>query len=166
MCWLIHYYTRSSSVSGASHHRLTSPWLKQGGFRRVLVRLFFRKRAANPERELDRGTGHRPLDDDRLLKNNEIRQVCISSEEEAFRQGLQGLAWDIHLVTSTWGFRLEDIRVPVQIWHGTSDNMASISMARQMAANIPRSSLTVFENEAHLILFPHWEQILLKLIMK
>jgi pimeloyl-ACP methyl ester carboxylesterase len=138
------------------------PWW----FLYLFVRMFFRKRAADPGRELDRGIGHRPLDDDRLLKNNEIRQICIKSEEEAFRQGLRGLAWDIHLVTSTWGFRLEGIRVPVHIWHGTSDNMASISMACQMAANIPRSSLTVFENEAHLLLFPHWDQILLKLIVE
>lgn len=132
----------------------------------IFVRMVFYQRSVEPGKALDRDTGHRPLEDDKLLGNDEIRQVCIDSEKEAFRHGLRGLAWDIHLVTRPWGFRLEEIRIPVHIWHGTSDNMASTSSARQMAGRIPGSSLTVCENEAHLLLFPHWDQILRNLLME
>jgi pimeloyl-ACP methyl ester carboxylesterase len=83
---------------------------------------------------------------------------------EAFRPGLGGLAWDTRLLTRPWGFRLEDIRVPVYLWHGTDDNLATVAMARYVADKIPGCKVTLCENEAHLLLFPHWEEILTQLI--
>jgi len=36
-------------------------------------------------------------------------------------------------------------------------------MARCMADGIPNAHLRLCENEAHLLLFPHWEEILTQL---
>jgi len=136
------------------------PW----SFWRVLIWVFYHRRANDPVADIDRGTGHRPLADEEQVRRSDVRETCILSEVEAFRPGLRGLAWEARLLTRPWGFRLEDIRLPVYLWHGTADDQATIPMARYVAGKIPGCKITVCENEAHLLLFPHWEEILAQLI--
>ncbi len=130
----------------------------------ILVWFVFHRRAADPAAELTRGDGHRPPADDELLRKNEVRQACIESELEAFRPGLRGLAWDTRLLTRPWGFRLEDIRVPVYLWHGSDDDQATPAMALYMSGSIPGCKSTSCDHEAHLLLFPHWDEILTQLL--
>lgn len=130
----------------------------------ALIWMFYHRRANDPARDMDRGTGHRPQADEELVHKPEIRDACIKSEVEAFRPGLRGLAWDTRLLTRPWGFRMEDIRVPVYLWHGTDDDLATVAMARYVAGKIPGGKITLCENEGHLLLFPHWEEILIQLI--
>ena len=130
---------------------------------RLLVWVFYHRRADDPDAEIDRGNGRRPPADDEQMRRPEVRATCIQSEVEASRPGLRGLAWDARLLTRPWGFRLEDIRVPVHLWHGDTDDQATIPMARYVADKIPGSKITICENEAHLLLFPHWEEILIQL---
>jgi pimeloyl-ACP methyl ester carboxylesterase len=127
---------------------------------RVLVWLIYRERCADPARAMDRENGHRPPMDDELIARPEIREVCLLSEREAYRPGITGFAWDVRTITRPWGFALNEMNVPVQLWHGTDDNMTSIHMARYMAETIPNCKFTVYQNEGHLLIFPHWQEIL------
>ena len=136
------------------------PWFLWQG----LIWVFYHRRAEDPAADIDRGNGHRPQADEEQISKPEVREACVQSEVEAFQPGLRGLAWDAHLLTRPWGFRLEDIRVPVFLWHGSADDQATLAMARYIAGRIPNSKITICENEAHLLLFPHWEQILTQLI--
>ncbi len=122
------------------------------------------QRAADPGADIDRLTGHRPLADEEQISRPEVREACIQSEVEAFRHGLRGIAWDTHLLTRPWGFRLEDIRVPVFLWHGSADDSTPISMGKYVASKIPNCRAIICDGEAHLLLFPHWEEILTQLI--
>lgn len=131
---------------------------------RVLTWLLFRKRAADPAKAMDRETGRRPPADDRVFAQPEVREVCLQSELEAYRPGMTGFAWDVRLITRPWGFSLEDIKIPVHIWHGTADDATSIGMARYMAEKIPGCKFTVCKDEGHMLLFPRWEEILTSLI--
>ncbi len=130
----------------------------------VLVWVFYHRRARDPAAEMDNGKGIRPPADDEQIHRPEVRETCLVSEVEAFRPGQRGLAWDARLLTRPWGFRLEDIRLPFYLWHGTDDDQATIAMARYVAGKIPGCKTTICENEAHLLLFPHWEEILMQLI--
>jgi pimeloyl-ACP methyl ester carboxylesterase len=127
---------------------------------RLLIGLVYSRRASDPAADLARGDGHRPVTDDELLRQPAIRQACIQSEIEAFRQGLRGLAWEARLLTRPWGFPLENIRIPVHLWQGSMDDLATLPMAQYIAGKIPGSRLTICDGEAHLLLFPHWEEIL------
>jgi pimeloyl-ACP methyl ester carboxylesterase len=131
---------------------------------RALIWVFYHRRANDPAADIDRGAGHRPLADEEQVRRLDVREACILSEVEAFRPGLRGLAWETRLLTRPWGFRFKDIHLPVYLWHGTDDDQATIPMARYVAGKIPGCKLTVCENEAHLLLFPHWEEILAQLI--
>jgi pimeloyl-ACP methyl ester carboxylesterase len=130
---------------------------------RVLVWFIYHQRARDPAAEMARGSGHRPQADEEQMHIPGVQETCIQSEIEAFRSGLQGLAWDTNLLTRPWGFCLEDLHVPVHLWQGTEDDLATPEMARFMAGKIPACKITFCEDEAHLLLFPHWEEILTQL---
>jgi len=130
---------------------------------RLLVWIVYRNKlhpAAGPS---NNKRHHRPPADDDLMDLLEVREACMISEQEAFRPGLLGFAWDAHLLTRPWGFALEDIHVPVLLWHGTADNMTPFPMARYVASRLPHCRPTFCKDEAHLLIFPHWQDILIQI---
>jgi pimeloyl-ACP methyl ester carboxylesterase len=131
---------------------------------RLLTWWLFHERAADPAKAMDRDIGHRPPADDKIFAQPEVREVCLQSEREAFRPGMLGFTWDVRLITRPWGFPLEEIKVPVHLWHGTADDSTSIRMARYMAGKIPNCKITICESEGHMLLIPHWEEILTALL--
>jgi pimeloyl-ACP methyl ester carboxylesterase len=93
-----------------------------------------------------------------------VRENCIQSDIGAYAQGTRGMAWDIRLITRPWGFKLEDIKVPVYLWHGTADNSTTMNMVHYMAEKIRNCKATICEGEAHMLLIPHWEEVLTTLV--
>ncbi len=143
---------------GLSIGRFT-PWLLW----QALVWVFYHRRAQDPRAHFEREKGVRPPADDEQFEKDTVIMTCVQSEVEAFRPGVLGLAWEARLLSRPWGFPLEDIRVPYHLWHGTQDDQATLAMAQYMAGRIPGCKLTICKNEAHLLLFPHWEEILTQL---
>lgn len=72
---------------------------------------------------------------------------------EAMRQGTKGAEWDLRLYVREWGFRLDEIRMPLKLFHGEQDMNAPIALVRKMTAQLPTAQLITFENEAHLSTF-------------
>ncbi len=62
---------------------------------------------------------------------------------------VNGLYADAALYAEPWGFRLEDIQMPVQFWHGRDDANFHYSLAEGMVARVPRGSLRIIESEGH-----------------
>jgi pimeloyl-ACP methyl ester carboxylesterase len=135
-----------------------APWMLW----QPLTWAFNRQRCADPGMAIDVDTrkGIRPPADEHLIQRPDVRQLCIASEVEGFRQGLLGFTWDARLITRLWGFPLERIHVPVHLWHGTADNVTNMAMARHMAAKIPGCTAHFLPDEGHLLLLPHWQDIL------
>ena len=131
---------------------------------RLLVWYLFRMGHDNPAYLFERGAGKRPAADTRVLNEPGVLEMYYASHSEAFRQGTRGFALEARLVTRPWGFNLEAIRVPVQVWHGTADIDASVTMGKVVASRIPNNRLTICPDEGHQLLFPHWEEILNMLI--
>jgi len=126
----------------------------------LLIWFFYHKGRVDPAAVMERDARHRPLGDSKLWERPEIRQVCYKSTAEGLRQGIRGHAWETRLITRPWGFQPEDIPVPVYLWYGEDDNLTPVSMGRYLASKIPNSKATFCEGEGHLLLFPHWEEIL------
>ena len=126
----------------------------------AMVKYLMREIAADPTKAIDRDKDTWPPADRKLLTTPEIRELCIRSDVESFRHGLLAYAWDARLLTRPWGFKLEEIKVPVHLWHGTLDNSTTLVMARYMEEKIPNCKLTICKDEAHMLLIPHWEEIL------
>ena len=56
---------------------------------------------------------------------------------EAMKQGTRGAHHESLLTVTDWGFHLNDIQMPVQIWHGEADKNIPVEMARYAATTIP-----------------------------
>jgi pimeloyl-ACP methyl ester carboxylesterase len=131
---------------------------------RLLVWYFYRMGHTNPAYLFERGAKDRPRADTEVLDGPGVLELNYASQSEALCQGTRGFALEAHLIVCPWGFRLEDIRVPVHVWHGTEDVDTPVAMGKIMAARIPESRLTICPGEGHMLLFPHWEEILTQLI--
>jgi pimeloyl-ACP methyl ester carboxylesterase len=131
---------------------------------RAIYWYFFHKNADDPAHNIERETGNRARTDDEIFAIPAVRQNCIESDVEAYRQGILAVAWESHLITRPWGFPIDKIKVPVYLWHGTADDVTSVRMGRYMAKQIPNCKATFCEGEAHMLLVPHWEEILSQLL--
>jgi pimeloyl-ACP methyl ester carboxylesterase len=89
-------------------------------------------------------------------------EVYAAGRVEAFRQGSRGLAWELRLLARDWGFRPEEIRVPVSLWYGERDHVCPPEVGRDLAARIPGSTLRVVDDR-HQMLFTRWRELLAEL---
>jgi pimeloyl-ACP methyl ester carboxylesterase len=70
--------------------------------------------------------------------------------QECLRQGAQGATWDLGLYVRDFGFRLDEVRVPLTLFHGESDTNAPIAMVRRAMGELPGARLVTYPGEAHL----------------
>jgi len=69
---------------------------------------------------------------------------------ECLRRGAAGAAWDLGLYVRDFGFRLDEVRVPLTLFHGENDVNAPIAMAERAARELPGAKLVTYPGEAHL----------------
>lgn len=77
---------------------------------------------------------------------------------EAFKQGPAGVLDDYRAVRD-WGFAIEDINVPVHLWHGEQDVLCPVSMAHHLNERLPNSSLNIVPDAGHFLLRDNLEHI-------
>jgi pimeloyl-ACP methyl ester carboxylesterase len=109
------------------------------------------------------GQPHTTPADLAVLRHPGVLDLCRASVREGFRQGMLGHAWEGRLHTRPWGFWLEEIRIPVYLWHRLKDVDATPQMGQCIAGKISTCRITLLENEGHLLLFSHWQDILAQL---
>jgi len=56
---------------------------------------------------------------------------------------------DAEIYARPWGFPLEQVRVPVRLWHGKSDRTFAFRLAQAMAARLPNCEARFVENAGH-----------------
>jgi pimeloyl-ACP methyl ester carboxylesterase len=78
----------------------------------------------------------------------------------AFQQGTRGVAQEWRIEAHPWGFSLQQIKMPVDVWHGEDDKIVSIEQARILAEAIPHARSRFFPNEGHLLIVNHFEELL------
>jgi pimeloyl-ACP methyl ester carboxylesterase len=104
--------------------------------------------------------------DQAILRQPEIKAILIPNWLEGVCQGVRGFAWEGVIFSHPWGFPLEEISVPVSIWHGDTDASIPLSMAEHIAKRIPNSRLHVIANEGHFLIFKYWREILLDILQE
>ena len=79
---------------------------------------------------------------------------------ESLRQGARGATWELGLYVRDFGFDLDEIRMPLMLFHGELDTNAPIAMVRRAVAQLQTAELVTYANEAHLsTLCNHIEEI-------
>jgi pimeloyl-ACP methyl ester carboxylesterase len=102
--------------------------------------------------------------DKAALARPDIKQVFEEMVVEAFRQGTRGAALDWMLEARPWGFSLQDIRMPVCIWHGESDKLLSAEQGRILAKAIPNARVKFYPDEGHTLIVNRYEELLSTLV--
>ena len=84
------------------------------------------------------------------LADPATRAAWLRTLQESLRPGAAGVIEDWAIEARPWGFSLEEIRVPVRIWHGDCDNVVPFDHSRYLARRIPGAQLTVMGGRGHL----------------
>jgi len=137
-----------------------APWLL-----RPLIWLF-QNPQRGPEQYFQRTYEESSAPDQAILSQPEIKAMLIPNWKEGVRQGVRGFTHDGIIFSRPWGFALEEIRIPVTIWHGDNDASIPLSMAEHLAQAIPNSHLKIIPGEGHFLLFNYWEKILTELLQE
>ncbi len=87
--------------------------------------------------------------DAEALRDRRAFESCFESSRVAWKASLEGVMADAEIYAQPWGFRLEDVHVPVRLWHGTKDRTFSFQLAEQIARRLPNSQLRIIENTGH-----------------
>ncbi len=75
--------------------------------------------------------------------------ACFESQRQAWRASADGLMIDAEIYAQPWGFRLEEIRPPVRLWHGKKDRSFHWELARSLGQRLSRVELRLVEGEGH-----------------
>jgi pimeloyl-ACP methyl ester carboxylesterase len=72
---------------------------------------------------------------------------------------------DAQIYAQPWGFSIEDVRVPVRLWHGKEDRAFSVRLAEELANRLPDCKARFVDDAGHYSLpIRHMHAILADLI--
>jgi len=87
---------------------------------------------------------------------------AVAFVKESMRQGTEGCLQDYRIFGAPWGFDLEEVTVPTQIWEGTDDHTGPPGYRELLKQHIPQATVTLVPHEGHLSLLPHHARSILK----
>lgn len=103
--------------------------------------------------------------DANVLRDSRSFEACFESARQAWRSSAAGVMADAEIYAEPWGFLLEEVAVPVQLWHGRKDRTFSFRLAEEIARRLPKCDLHLVEGAGHYSLpIRHIHQILADLI--
>src|SRR5438876_8802590 len=122
---------------------------------RLLRRLFY---LARPVLSLRPPVRFRPLllkmlmlrpCDAESLRDAAAFEAIFESQRRAWRASAVGVMADAQIYAQPWGFEIEDVRVPVRLWHGKEDRAFSVRLAEEIARRLPNCKTRYVEGAGH-----------------
>jgi len=99
------------------------------------------------------------------LRNAAAFEAVFESQRLAWRGSAKGVMTDAEIYAQPWGFAIEDVRVPVRLWHGKEDRAFSVQLAEQMVKRLPNCKSRFVNDAGHYSLpIRHMREILEDLI--
>ena len=127
---------------------------------RVLLKTQTNSIKKKPRKSLQNFTKSMSKPDQKVLQNDAVIGVMETMFQEAFRNGSTGVAHEIcNLLLYDWGFKINEIQVPVHFLQGEQDKNVPFEWAQLMHKQTKNGTLRSFANEGHLIIFKHAEEI-------
>jgi pimeloyl-ACP methyl ester carboxylesterase len=130
------------------------PWLLESG-----AWLFGGFVRGHPRFIYERFNQDVPPADQRWILSPSFAGGAIADLREALRHGPDGYVADLEVLARPWGFAVDDITVPVHLWHGADDRVIPIQHGEYLASHIPHASFHLCEGEGHLVLWNHLEAV-------
>jgi pimeloyl-ACP methyl ester carboxylesterase len=89
---------------------------------------------------------------DRAVLTGDVATFLFEQMQAGIAERIEGWVDDDFAFVQPWGFELEDIRVPVQVWHGAQDQFVPGAHGRWLAERIPGVETHIHEEDGHLTL--------------
>jgi pimeloyl-ACP methyl ester carboxylesterase len=87
---------------------------------------------------------------DAAVLTGELAEFFHAATREGIKDRLDGWMEDDFAFAEPWGFELDDIRIPVQLWHGAQDRFVPVAHAAWLAERIPSVDAHILEADGHL----------------
>ncbi len=101
-----------------------------------------------------------PEGDRRLLGRPEFKAMFLDDLLNGSRKQMAAPFADIVVFARSWGFRLQEVKVPVHWWHGDRDHIIPFAHGEQCVGALPDAKLYVIPGESHLAGLGRAEEIL------
>ena len=95
----------------------------------------------------------------------EFTQLVSDIGDSTSRARRIGAAWEVVLYSRPWGFRLEDIKTEMHVWHGEADRMIPTPLIRAMANLMPNCRARFMPGENHFSLLSNYLADMLKAVV-
>jgi pimeloyl-ACP methyl ester carboxylesterase len=105
-----------------------------------------------------------PPADRRLLARPEIKAMFLDDLLNGSRKQLAAPFYDIVVFARDWGFRLDEVKVPVRWWHGDADHIVPYAHGEHVVARLPDAEFYPMPGESHLGGLGRAEEILRTMI--
>ena len=126
--------------------------------------LMVRQLSSKPAKGLKKFVEGLPEPDRLVLSKTDAQDFVAASAVEGVRQGSAPLLEEIGIYSRSWGFKLEDLNVPVSLFQGEVDIDVPASMARHQASLIPDCEINLYPNDGHFsLLVNHIDEIIASL---
>jgi pimeloyl-ACP methyl ester carboxylesterase len=96
---------------------------------------------------------------DRRALAGGLADHLAASFHAAVSTGIAGWRDDDLAFVTDWGFRPEDIPVPVSLWQGDQDRMVPFAHGRWLAEHVPGADVHLVPGEGHLSLIANFDAI-------
>lgn len=110
------------------------------------------------------GLGSLLTDVDRAALTGEFAEFLAETNRAAISSGPWGWLDDDLAFARDWGFALDEIDVPVTVWHGRHDAMVPTTHGEWLADRIPGARRRILDDEGHLSLVLRFGTILHELL--
>ena len=96
-----------------------------------------------------------PKVDREIIKEMGPPAEAVAFVSESMRQGPAGCVADYRIFGDPWGFRLEEIAAPVDVWEGAEDRTGPPDYRDFLLRHLPDARLFVVPGEGHISLLAH-----------
>ncbi len=151
----------------APQYRLTNTLLSLAPFwlARMMISPMAQTLKHNPQQFFEQAIAGMPPADLEVAADPTYREIALRCFQEAYRQGVDGPAWDIRLGSRPWKIALAKITMEIQLWHGTADRSAPLAMALYLKETLPHCRANIYPEEGHIsVFYRHSREILADLI--
>jgi pimeloyl-ACP methyl ester carboxylesterase len=104
--------------------------------------------------------GISPEGDRKMLVRPEFKAMFLDDLLNGSRKQMAAPFADIVVFARDWGFRLDEVKVPVQWWHGDRDHIVPFAHGQHVVGRLPDAELHELSGESHLAGLGRAEDIL------
>jgi pimeloyl-ACP methyl ester carboxylesterase len=92
---------------------------------------------------------------DAAALTRELAEFYAARTKDGLAPGIDGWWDDDQAILTPWGFDLQEIRIPIMLWHGRQDRFVPFRHGQWLAARIPNVHTDLTDDDGHLTLVQH-----------